>query len=62
MTPESAEIAAAVDRFPQHIRARLRDSLMRIVEVYRASGVQEEQEPRPMLRLVRNAKEPKENR
>ena len=38
-TAESIEIGQVVDRFPEAVRGKLRDALLRIADVYAASGV-----------------------
>jgi hypothetical protein len=44
ITPESVAIAERVDGFPQDVREKLRDAVMRIADVYRASGPPDETE------------------
>lgn len=41
LTPESIQIAERVDSFPQDVREKLRDAVMRIADVYRANVLPE---------------------
>lgn len=58
MSVESLEIASVVDRFPKEVRARLREAVWRIADVYRQTM---QTMPLAAMREEHRAAHPKES-